>query len=150
MDHADLAFRYPQTGNPSLREAIGARYGLPAARIVAGNGSDEIIDLLVRVTARPGLNNIVVCKPCFSIYRLQSRLCGIALRETPLGDGFSLPVDGLLAAVDEQTALVFVTSPDNPSGYTAPVEDLERLARGLPERCLLVVDEAYMDFAERA
>lgn len=147
-DHADLAFRYPQAGNPRLVKALAARHNVAPARIVVGNGSDEIIDLLFRVCAEPGQHNAVAFRPCFGIYSTQAALCGVELRQTPLNPDFSFPLDALLNLVDSATALVFLTSPDNPSGYTAPVADLERLARALPASCLFVIDEAYMDFTD--
>ena len=145
---AGLAFRYAQAGNPELRKALGEYLDVDPEMIVAGNGSDEIIDLLIRIKARPGVDNIVAFSPCFSIYSLQAKLCGVELRQAPLGEDMRPDWTGLLSLVDERTALVFVTSPDNPSGYAAPVEELEALRRALPEQALLVVDEAYIDFAE--
>lgn len=144
----DLAFRYPQSGVPRLHAAIAAHHGLPETMIAAGNGSDEIIDLLVRVLAEPGKHNVVAFNPCFSIYRLQSKLAGVEFRQTPLNSDFSFPWDNLLALVDENTRIVFLTTPDNPSGFCPPVADLEALAKALPCSCLLVIDEAYMDFCE--
>jgi len=145
---AAQAFRYPQSGNPRLAQALGEHLGVDPARIVTGNGSDELIDLLVRVAARPGRDNVLAFSPCFSIYTLQTRLCGVELRQAPLNPDFSFPWDRLLDLADENSALCFVTTPDNPSGFTPPAEELAALARRLPANCLLVVDEAYMDFAE--
>ncbi|MFK4763970.1 histidinol-phosphate transaminase [Desulfobaculum sp. SPO524] len=147
-EHAALAFRYAQAGTPRLCRALAEHLGVPQECVVAGNGSDEIIDLLVRVKARPGRDNIIAFSPCFSMYGLQARLCGVEFRQTSLNPDFSFPWDALVALADENTALCFVTTPDNPSGYTPDVEDLKALARRLPPQCLLVVDEAYMDFVE--
>lgn len=144
--HADMAFRYAQSGNPRLTMAIAAHHGVDHGRVVAGNGSDEIIDLLIRVRAQPGRHNIVAFKPCFSIYELQARLCGIEFRQAPLQSDFSFDWDAFIAAADENTTIAFATTPDNPSGWCAPVEELERVARALPPSCLFVIDEAYMDF----
>ena len=143
-----LAFRYAQAGTPALTEALAAHLGVPQPCLVAGNGSDEIIDLLLRVVARPGVDNVVAFDPCFSIYGLQSRLCGVEFRQAPLNADFSFPLDALLDTADENTALVFVTNPDNPSGHACPARDLLALAGRLPARALLVVDEAYIDFAD--
>lgn len=143
-----LAFRYAQAGSPALSEALGAHLGVPSACVVAGNGSDEIIDLLLRVVARPGVDNVVAFKPCFSIYDVQSRLCGVEFRQAPLNEDFSFPFESLLSLTDDNTALVFVTNPDNPSGHACKAAELVELAAKLPSRALLVVDEAYIDFAE--
>ncbi len=145
-DHAGFAFRYAQSGNPRLVGALADYYGIPAAHIVPGNGSDEIIDLLLRVCPSPGLHNVVACKPSFSMYRIQSRLCGVEFRSVALREDFSFDWQGLLAAVDERTALVFLTTPDNPSGWCPSLAETEDFARSLPQHCLLVLDEAYADF----
>lgn len=99
----------------------------------------------------PGRHSLVCFEPCFSIYPIQGRISGVEVRRCPLERDFSFNFEALLRLVDESTRLVFVTAPDNPSGWCPPrtaVRDLaQRLAQKAPE-CLLVVDEAYMDFAE--
>lgn len=144
--HADTVFRYARPGNPRLTAALADFLGIPSEHIVPGNGSDEIIDLLVRVCAEPGENNIIAFSPCFSMYPLTARLCGVEFRQTPLSEDFTQPLDALLELADEKTALCFVTTPDNPSGWSPRAEKLAELAAKLPQRCLLVLDEAYMDF----
>jgi len=141
------AFRYPRAGNPALVAALAAAHGVPKECVVAGNGSDEIIDLLVRVTCRPGRDNVVAFAPCFSIYVQQTRLCGVTLRQPPLGPDFAFDLSALANAADENTALVFLTNPDNPSGYAVKADAVIKLAKALPKKALLVVDEAYVDFA---
>lgn len=144
--HAGFAFRYPQSGNPRLTEAVARHHGISPDRVILGNGSDEVIDMLIRVCPTPGTHNVVACSPCFSMYKIQSKLCGVEFRTVPLLDDFSFDYKGLLNAVDASTAIVFITTPDNPSGWCPPVAEVEAFARALPESCLLVVDEAYMDF----
>ena len=144
---AGQAFRYPQSGNPRLVRALADFYGVDAGRIFVGNGSDEVIDLLFRVRAIPGVHNAVAFRPCFGLYPTQARMAGVELRQAPLKPDFSFDFPGLLKLVDENTTLVIVTSPDNPSGRAASVEDLTALAKALPPACLLVVDEAYIEFA---
>ena len=146
--HVGLAFRYPQAGNPRLVKAIAAHHGVSPSRVIVGDGSDEVIDLLFRICVEPGVNNAVAFMPCFGIYTTQAALCGVELRQTPVNADFSFPWDNLLKLVDDKTSLVFVTTPDNPSGYTPPVAELETLAKALPDTCLLVLDEAYMDFTD--
>lgn len=145
---ARLAFRYSQAATPVLAKALAAHVGVSPSCVVCGNGSDEIIDLLLRVVARPGQDNVVAFDPCFSIYEVQSRLCGVEFRQARLNADFSFPFEQLLAQVDGQTAFVFVTNPDNPSGHACPATALVDLAKKLPPRTLLVVDEAYIDFAD--
>ncbi len=144
---AALGFRYPRNHNPSLVAAIAARIHAPLERVLAGHGSDEVIDLLLRVLCRPGRSNVVCWDNAFSMYRLTAKLCGVEYRSVPRGPDLALPLDGLAAACDADTAAVFVTSPDNPTGLTATADELAALADRLPAAALLVVDEAYIDFA---
>ena len=145
--NAPLSFRYPSAGNPELCRALGLYLGVDPGRIVCGNGSDEIIDLLIRISACPGRDNILAFKPCFSIYQLQAKLCGVDFRQCPLKPDFSFDWQGLLGLVDEHTKLVFLTNPDNPSGFAVPFSEIETLYMSLPETAILVIDEAYIDFA---
>lgn len=147
---AGLAFRYPQSGNPRLKAALARKLGVNTDRIVTGNGSDEIIDLLFRVTATSGVHNVVVFQPCFGLYPTQAALCGIELRRVMLNTNFSFPFEKALSLVDENTALIFVTTPDNPSGHAVLREELLAFAEKIPETCLLVVDEAYIDFTDNS
>lgn len=147
QDNIEFAYRYPQAGNPRLVAALAAHYSVDPARIFVGNGSDEVIDLLFRVRAVPGVHNAVAFRPCFGLYPTQARLAGVDLRRAHLHEDFSFDFDSLLERVDSNTTLVFVTSPDNPSGRVASARDLARVAHSLPSACLLVVDEAYIDFA---
>jgi histidinol-phosphate aminotransferase len=146
--HAQGVFRYPRSGSPDLRRMLGKHLGVPEQCIVAGNGSDEIIDLLIRIKARPGLDHILIFDPSFSMYRLQARLCGVEVKTILLDQDFHYPWVRMLQSVDEQTAIVFVTTPDNPTGHAPTVQELESVAGQLPEHTLLVIDEAYMDFAQ--
>lgn len=146
------AFRYPQAGNPRLVKALANYYQkkypfISEKQIFAGNGSDEIIDLLFRTLTVPGKHNAVMFKPCFGLYSTQAKVQNCEIRTCPLKEDFSFDFQGLRALVDENTALCFVTSPDNPSGRLADRQELIAFARSLPKTCLLVVDEAYIEFA---
>lgn len=143
-----LAFRYVQSGTPRLVRAVAEACRVPEQTVVLGNGSDEVIDLLIRARCKSGVDNIVVNNPCFSIYCSQAKFCGVETRRVPLKPDFSFDWGALLRAVDGNTSLVFVTTPDNPTGYCPPVTEVEAFARALPGGVLLVVDEAYMAFAE--
>ncbi len=145
---ASTVFRYPQGGNPRLVQALAQKHGVENSRIVVSNGSDEIIDLLMRVRATPKQDNIVCFKPCFGMYSVQAQICGLELRQTPLNEDFTMPFEALLALVDDNTKLVFITSPDNPSGFCPEVQEVLAFAKTLPPTCLLVIDEAYMDFTQ--
>jgi histidinol-phosphate aminotransferase len=145
---AASVFRYPRSGSPELLRELSCALGVDPDRLIAGNGSDELIDLLLRVVGRPGENNVVLLEPSFSIYRMQAELSGLDVRRVPLNPDFSFPWTALEQSVDERTACVFLTNPDNPSGHATSAQRILRFAARLPSQALLVVDEAYIDFAE--
>jgi histidinol-phosphate aminotransferase len=147
-DAAPAIFRYARSGAPRLVEAIAQRHGIAPEHVVAGNGSDEIIDLLIRVCPSPGRHSVAASLPSFSLYRVFSRLCGVDFQGVPLRADFSFDWEGLRAAAERGAALLFLTTPDNPSGYCPFAAEVEAFARSLPDSCLLVIDEAYMDFAD--
>lgn len=146
--HASHIYRYPRPGCPDLCQALASQLELPVECLFAGNGSDEIIDLLFRVLPEPGQHNVVLFDPCFSIYQSQACLFGIETRRVPLNQDFSFPWSKLLSRVDDNTAMAFVTNPDNPSGYSVSAKEIQGLSGSLPENCMLVLDEAYIDFAD--
>ncbi len=141
-------YSYPQGGNPRLVKALADKHGVDKSRIVVGNGSDEIIDLLMRVCCVPGKHNIVCFRPCFGIYTTQAHIAGIELRQRSLNDDFSFSFSKLLKVVDKNTSIVLITTPDNPSGFCPKADKVLEFANKLPKRCLLVIDEAYMDFTD--
>ena len=145
--HADHCHMYPRNHSPRLARALAERHGVDPSRIVVANGSDECIDLLFRVTAEPGRANAIGYEHAFSMYRLTAGLCGVEWREVERDAGLALPTRAMARAADKDTALVFLTSPDNPTGLAATPEAQAELAHALPDGALLVVDEAYGEFA---
>nr|WP_321259590.1 histidinol-phosphate transaminase [uncultured Pseudodesulfovibrio sp.] len=145
--NAARAFRYPENHSPRLVKAIAQTAGVSEDCILVGNGSDEIIDMLFRTKGIPGKSNVVCYENSFAMYRMCAKLTGLEYREIPRGEDLELPLAAMAEAADENTAMVIVTSPDNPTGLAATVDDLSVLAGVLPQDCLLVVDEAYIEFA---
>jgi histidinol-phosphate aminotransferase len=143
--------RYPAPQPDALRAALADLYGVAPAQVLAGRGSDEAIDLLVRACCRPGADAVVVAPPTFGMYAVCARLHGTRVVEVPLledGDAYALDVDALAAAaLREGARLVFVCSPGNPTGHLVPLAEVERLAGLLRERAVVVVDEAYAEYA---
>jgi histidinol-phosphate aminotransferase len=141
--------RYPEPQPPQLVQGLARLYGVAPAQVLVGRGSDEAIDLLLRVFCRAGVDNVIVCPPTFGMYGVAARIQGAEVRAVPLcaAAGFALDEKALLAAVDDTTKLVFVCSPNNPTANALPTAQLLRIARALLPRALLVVDEAYADFA---
>lgn len=137
--------RYPDPHQKALKRQIARIKGVPVERIFIGNGSDEAIDLVYRVFCRPGVDNAVSIAPTYGMYKVAAAINDVEFREVPLGPGFSLDGDALLAAADERTKLLFVCSPNNPSGNSFPRGELLRIVERFPG--VVVLDEAYIDFA---
>jgi histidinol-phosphate aminotransferase len=141
--------RYPEPQPPPLVQGLARLYGVKPEQLLVGRGSDEAIDLLLRIFCRAGLDNVIICPPTFGMYAVAARIQGAQVRTVPLRaeTGFALDVEALLAAVDENTKLVFVCSPNNPTANAIAPQLLVDLADRLAPRAMLVVDEAYIDFA---
>ena len=138
--------RYPDPHQKSLKARLSKIKGVEAKNIFVGNGSDEAIDLMFRVFCEPAQDNAVAIAPSYGMYKVSAAINNIEMREVQLGDDFSLPVDALLEACDEHTKLMFICSPNNPTGNSFPRKDILRLAEEFEG--MLIVDEAYIDFAE--
>ena len=141
--------RYPEPQPERLRKRIAALYGIAAERLWIGRGSDEAIDLLLRAFCRAGHDNVVALAPSFGMYRIGATVHDARFRAVTLDPSadFALDQDVLLAQIDADTKLVFLCSPNNPSG-TLFHQHIDSLASALASRALLVVDEAYIEFAD--
>ena len=137
--------RYPDPHQKVLKQKIAALKGVRGEQIFIGNGSDEAIDLCYRIFCRPGVDNTVSIAPTYGMYRVAADVNDVEMREVPLGTDFSLPVDALLNAADEHTKLLWLCSPNNPTGNAFPATEIERLLRRFDG--MVVLDEAYIDFA---
>ena len=134
---------YPDDGQQELRKLLAGYAGVPAARIIAGHGSNSLIDLIVRLFVGPG-DEVVNCVPTFDIYRFSTEICGGTLATINRKADFSIDVKKVKAAINRKTRLVFLATPNNPTGNIIPRQDiLEIIATGVP----VVVDEAYYEFS---
>lgn len=144
--------RYPEPQPTALRAALAGLYGCQPQQLLAGRGSDEAIDLLVRAICRPGADAVVVTPPTFGMYAVCAKLHGTRVVEVPLvdaNDGWHVDFAAVVEAAGSQPVkLVFLCSPGNPSGTLLPLHDIAALARRLEGRALVVVDEAYIEYAE--
>lgn len=142
--------RYPDPQPPRLRAQLAGLYGVDEAQLLIGRGSDEAIDLLVRAFCRAGQDAILVQSPTFGMYAVCAAVQGAAVRNVPLlrEAGFMPDFDAVLAAVDASVKLVFVCAPNNPTGDLPERGSILALADALRGRALLVVDEAYIEFAD--
>ncbi len=137
--------RYPDGAGFELRQALSRHFDLPLERICLGNGSDEIIEFLTRAYIRPG-QEAVAAAPSFLMYSKLVQVGGGRLHEVPLRD-FRLDLEAMLAAITPATRLVFVNNPDNPAGTAVSAAELGSFLDRVPEGVLVVLDEAYIDFA---
>jgi histidinol-phosphate aminotransferase len=141
--------RYPEIRPASLQSALAARFGAAPEQLLVTRGSSEAIDLLIRAFCRAGVDNIVTTTPTFSMYRHYAEIQGAAVRavSTHPDRNFELDVEALLAACDDESRLIFLCSPNNPTGTTLPAASLARILEARGERSVVVVDEAYIEFS---
>lgn len=150
-DSATGLRRYPDPQPEALRVRLAQLYGCTPDQLLAGRGSDEAIDMLVRALCAPGQGAIVVTSPTFGMYAVSARLHGLDVVDVPLrdgADGFACDFEGVADAVRRSGArLVFLCSPGNPGGSLLPLEGIEALAASLQGQAVVVVDEAYQEYA---
>ena len=137
--------RYPDPHQAALKARIGTIKGIPAENLFLGNGSDEAIDLVFRVFCIPGKDNAVIMAPSYGMYGVAADINDIAVRTVRLEADFSLDTEKLLAACDADTKVLFLCSPNNPSGNAFPKAQLLEICDRFPG--VVVVDEAYADFS---
>ncbi len=143
--------RYPEVRPARLREMLASRYGCSEPELLVTRGSSEAIDLLVRAFCRPGRDNLVTTTPTFSMYRHYARVQGAEYREvtTDREQDFAVDADAILSACDDDTRLVFLCTPNNPTGTSIPSEVIKRVLEGRKDKSAVVVDEAYIEFSGR-
>jgi len=134
---------YPDSEQQELRKAIEGYVGVPVDRLLVGSGSDELIDLILRLFIEPG-DRVINCVPTFGMYPFSTETCGGKVVSVPRDESFAVDVSGAKKAIDEGAKLIFLASPNNPTGNTAPRRDvLELLKTGI----VVVIDEAYYEFS---
>ncbi|MFG6422920.1 MAG: histidinol-phosphate transaminase [Paramuribaculum sp.] len=140
--------RYPDPHQRKVKEQVAALFGAPAESIfLGGAGSDEAIDLVYRIFCTPGCDNAVAITPSYGVYRVAADINDIKLREIELDPGFGLPVDRILDSTDSLTKVIWLCSPNNPTGNAFERADMLRIADRF--NGMVVIDEAYADFSSR-
>lgn len=140
--------RYPEPQPAKLAARLARHYGVDVGNILMTRGSDEGIDLLVRAFCRPGQDAVLTCPPTFGFYAVAAAVQGAEVIEVPLDETGGLDFDGIVAAgAFDSAKLIFLCSPNNPTGAAMDRETMLLLARRLPE-CLVVIDEAYIEFSD--
>ena len=138
--------RYPDPLQLTLKDKISALWHVPVPSIFLGNGSDEPIDLLVRLFCEPGLDHIIITPPTYGMYRVAADIAGVEVKEINLRADFQLPVKDILEQANEHSKILFLCSPNNPTGNLLNKEDIIQIIHHFPG--IVVLDEAYTDFAE--
>ncbi len=141
--------RYPEPQPQVLTERLASLYGVSTDRVLATRGSDEAIDLLIRTFCRAESDAVLVCPPTFGMYAVAAQIQGAAVLSAPLrpAEGFALDEEAVLKASTAQVKIVFLCSPNNPTGNLLKSEAILRIARHLAGRALVVVEEAYIEFS---
>jgi histidinol-phosphate aminotransferase len=137
--------RYPDPLQRDLKEKISGLKRVSANQIFLGNGSDEPIDLLVRAFCNPGKDNIITMPPTYGMYEVSAGINDIQVKEVPLTEEFQINTDKVLAAIDKNTKIIFICSPNNPTGNSLYTNDIVKILESFEG--IVVIDEAYIDFA---
>lgn len=139
--------RYPDPQQRSVKSVLSKLKGIPEAQILLGNGSDEVLDLLFRAFCEPKTDNVITLPPTYGMYGVLSNINAVENREVLLSEDFQPQVKKIIEAVDENTKIIFLCSPNNPTGNTFSDESVVYLMQNF--KGLLVIDEAYIDFSKK-
>ncbi len=141
--------RYPEPQPKRLLAALSSLYAVKPEQIMMGRGADDAIDVIVRSFCEAGKDAILICPPTYGVYEVAANIQGAEVLRVPVteGTGFTVNAQAVIAAVTPTTKIVFLCSPNNPTGNLVAAETVEEIARALDGKCLVVLDEAYIEFA---
>ena len=139
--------RYPDPMQWKVKYKLADIKGVPPQNIFLGNGSDEAIDVLFRAFCRPGIDNVVLCPPTYGMYEVSANINDVTIRKATLTEDFQLDLPAIEAAIDENTKLIFICSPNNPTANAINREDIEIVLNNF--QGIVVVDEAYINFSKQ-
>lgn len=138
--------RYPDPLQLDVKEKLSKIKGLPVENIFLGNGSDEAIDILFRAFCNPGKDNVIICPPTYGMYEVSANINDIAIQKVDLlPETFQLNTDKIISSINENTKLIFVCCPNNPTGNGVKRSDIQKILDNF--KGIVVVDEAYINFA---
>jgi len=137
--------RYPDPLQLKVKEKISAIKGVPVENIFLGNGSDECIDILFRAFCEPGKDNVIIVPPTYGMYEVSANINDVAIKKVNLNPHFQLDLEGIEAAVDKNSKIIWLCSPNNPTGNSMNIEDIEIVISNFPG--IVVIDEAYINFS---
>ncbi|WP_295716358.1 histidinol-phosphate transaminase [Mucilaginibacter sp.] len=139
--------RYPDPMQYAVKMRLSEIKGVPARNIFIGNGSDEAIDILFRSFCNPGVDNVILVPPTYGMYEVSANINDVEARKVTLTPEYQLNLEGIAEAIDEHTKLIFICSPNNPTGNSINREDIETLLANF--NGIVVVDEAYINFSRQ-
>jgi len=139
--------RYPDPHQRALKEKLSTVKGIGAGHIFLGNGSDECIDLLLRSFCEPGRDNVIICPPTYGMYEVSANINDVEIKRAPLLEDFQLDLVHLENLVDANTKLIWLCSPNNPTGNSMNRADIETILNNF--NGIVVIDEAYINFAKQ-
>ena len=139
--------RYPDPQQLKVKGKLSEIKGVPVPNIFLGNGSDECIDLLIRAFCEPGIDNIIICPPTYGMYQVCANINNVQVKKVNLTSAFQLDLDAIENAIDDHTKMIFLCSPNNPTGNSLHYEDVEALLNNYFG--LVVIDEAYINFSRQ-
>ena len=139
--------RYPDPLQFEVKKRLSEIKGVPPRHIFLGNGSDEAIDILFRSFCNPGVDNVILVPPTYGMYEVSANINDIAIKRVPLTEDFQLNLEGIAEAIDDKTKLIFICSPNNPTGNSINREDVETVLANF--NGIVVIDEAYINFSRQ-
>ena len=137
--------RYPDPLQHQVKAKLSKIKGVPSEHIFLGNGSDEAIDILYRAFCTPGVDNVILVPPTYGMYEVSANINDVAFKKVNLTADYQLDLDGIANAIDAHTKLIFICSPNNPTGNSIRRQDIEAILNNF--QGLVVVDEAYINFS---
>ncbi|MGM0580832.1 MAG: histidinol-phosphate transaminase [Bacteroidota bacterium] len=137
--------RYPDPLQKDIKNQLSEIKGIDSGNIFLGNGSDEAIDLLFRIFCKGGESNVITCPPTYGMYKVSASIHNVKNIEVSLSEDFQLDVDAILEAANEQSKILFLCSPNNPTGNSLRKDDIQNLLENF--KGIIVIDEAYIDFS---
>lgn len=139
--------RYPDPLQWQLKKELSKIKGIPSKNIFVGNGSDEVIDLAYRIFCEPRKSNVIICPPTYGMYKVCANINDVETKEVLLTNNFHLNVEGILEAINDDTKLLFICSPNNPTGNNMNRSDIELLLNNFPG--IVLIDEAYINYSRQ-
>ena len=139
--------RYPDPHQRALKQTVSKVKSIATGSIFMGNGSDECIDLIYRCFCRPSVDNVIICPPTYGMYEVMANTNDVEVRTVPLLPDFQLDVDGIASSVDERSRIIWICSPNNPTGNSMKRDDIETILNNFEG--IVVIDEAYVNFSRQ-